>query len=126
MLGLSAYWKIALPGSFLEAVVEYRLVPFPVALVVASWLPWLEALVGLALLTRWHRGAGVVAVILAVLFITAQTSVLARGLSVPCGCFGPTTESVGPASLIRSTLFLILACITIVSRDAPSPADKSM
>jgi hypothetical protein len=116
MLGVSAYWKLTRPGAFLEAVVEYQLVPFSLALVVASWLPWLELVVALALTTRWYRGAALVAVLLGVVFIVAQSSVLMRGLSVACGCFGPTDERVGAYSLIRSVVFAACAGLSLGRR----------
>jgi hypothetical protein len=125
MLGVSAYWKIIRPGAFLEAVVEYQLVPFSLALVVASWLPWLELVVALALTTRWYRGAAMIALVLGVTFVLAQSSVLVRGLSVPCGCFGPTDERVGALSLIRSMLFLVGAWLAFRSRDWWAVADRT-
>lgn len=116
MLGVSAYWKLTRPGSFLEAVVEYQLVPFGLALVVASWLPWLELVVALALATRWYRGAAVVALVMGVMFVLAQSSVLIRGLSVPCGCFGPSDERVGAFSLLRSVVFAACAGLSLGRR----------
>jgi hypothetical protein len=120
MLGVSAYWKLARPGAFLQAVVEYQLLPFPIALLFASWLPWLEATVALALLTRWHRGAAMVALVLGLIFVLAQSSVLVRGLSVSCGCFGPTDERVGAVSLIRSVVFAVCAVLAMSRRNPPT------
>lgn len=125
MLWLSAYWKIARPGAFLEAVVEYQLVPFPAAMVVAAWLPWLEVVLAVAVLTRWNRGAALISVTLGLAFVLAQASVLVRGLSVACGCFGPTGEPVGAVSLIRSSLFLVCAWVVFRSRETSADADKT-
>ena len=57
---------------------------------------------------------------LLVIFIGAMPLALARGLTIECGCFGNTLgvgilrETVGPSSIARDVLCLVLAVHLIV------------
>jgi uncharacterized membrane protein YphA (DoxX/SURF4 family) len=113
---LSAAWpKIAAPQDFARIVYRYQIVGPSSTLgvvpanLVAVVLPWLEALVGLALITGlWRREAALVAGLLLLAFVGGVASTMARGIDIAnCGCF--TVESSGRAAgagLIAGDLLL--------------------
>lgn len=83
------------PGSFLQAVENYRLLPHAAAVAVAFYLPWLEIFCGAGLmLKRLHAGALALLAAMTLVFIAALLSAWSRGLNIDCGCFG---ASGGPA-----------------------------
>ena len=87
--GYAAVGKIADPAAFAFAIDNYRLVPWPVAVVMALYLPWLEIAAVAALFWKRARGGALVILTgLSGLFAAALTSGMIRGLDISCGCFG--------------------------------------
>jgi uncharacterized membrane protein YphA (DoxX/SURF4 family) len=85
---LAALPKIADPPSFAHMIYNYRLVPGAAVNALALVLPWVELLVGLALILGvWPREAAALAGLLLIVFIAAIAINLARGRAVDCGCF---------------------------------------
>jgi uncharacterized membrane protein YphA (DoxX/SURF4 family) len=85
--------KAAAPAEEFALVIQsYAVVPLEVALPLAGLLPWLEILLGWALLLGVETtGAAAAAGGMFVLFLAALGSVVARGIAIPnCGCFGDT------------------------------------
>jgi hypothetical protein len=83
--------KAAAPAEEFALVIQsYSVVPLEVALPMAGLLPWLEMLVGWALLLGVEiPGAAAVAGAMFGMFLLALGSVVARGIPIPnCGCFG--------------------------------------
>ncbi len=94
----AAVSKIADPPGFAHEVYNYRLLPGGAVNAMALVLPWLEILVGLALvLGIWRQTAAGIVGLLLVLFVGALSINLARGRPIDCGCFGvskvPRTEA---------------------------------
>jgi len=85
--------------------------PGPLVAIVAVALPPFEVLLGVYLVGGWLLpAASAVAAALLLLFIAAVASVVARGLTVSCGCFGAADSA--PATwwtVGRDVLFLIPA-----------------
>jgi uncharacterized membrane protein YphA (DoxX/SURF4 family) len=107
--------------SFAVEISAYRLVPTPLAQPLAIALPLFELLIGVYLLIGFmQRWSAVAAAVLLVIFIVAMALALARGLTIECGCVGPTLgvsilrETVGPSSIVRDVLCLVLAVHLIV------------
>lgn len=125
-LGLAAVFiyagaaKAPWPQRFALDVESYRLVPPSAAAWVAGYLPYLEVVAGLALLSRRvAAGATLWLGTLSAVFLAALLSAWARGLEIRCGCFG---ESDAPAAdyawwILRDGL-LLGACV-IVWRTLP-------
>ncbi|HEX5854377.1 MAG TPA: MauE/DoxX family redox-associated membrane protein [Thermoanaerobaculia bacterium] len=85
---VAALPKIADPPSFAHMIYNYRLIPGPLVNALALVMPWVEILVGLALILGvWRREAAIVAGLLVVVFLAAIGWNLARGHAVDCGCF---------------------------------------
>jgi putative oxidoreductase len=130
--------KIAHPQDFARIVYRYRLAGPTAALGVipanalAVILPWLEAIIGLLLVTGWwRREAAAIAGGLLVVFLVAVGYVMWQGIDVEhCGCF--TVGGAGRAAgwtLIASDLGLLAAVLyvllvrprTAASVAAPAP-----
>jgi uncharacterized membrane protein YphA (DoxX/SURF4 family) len=106
---LYAGWvKVSDPRSFLLDLGQYDLFARPIARLLAVTLPWIEVVVGLALLTRrLTRGAAIVALLLGIGFVLAQGWALYHGIAVPCGCFGSRIEPIGPRSILTAASVML-------------------
>lgn len=88
--------KIADPPAFAHMIYNYRLVPGEAINVMAMVLPWVELLIGLALIVGvWRRSSALLAGALLLVFIVALGINLMRDHAVNCGCFElkPATRS---------------------------------
>ena len=123
-LGLAAMFlyachdKILAPAAFAKIVYQWQVGGAVFSNLVAVILPWVEAIVGLLLLTGVAtREAGLLVASLLLSFNLAAVSVLARGIDVEnCGCTsvkakGPRgpLEGVGWFLLTRNTVLLAAA-----------------
>jgi len=80
--------KIEYPLAFREAIDNYKLFPDLVTNLIAIWLPWLELITGLFLITGlWTKGNALILSILSLLFGTITGIAIFRGLDISCGCF---------------------------------------
>jgi uncharacterized membrane protein YphA (DoxX/SURF4 family) len=87
--------KIWDPLQFALDVEHYELTSRSVSTLVAIYLPWLEAITGLALLTRrLPLGALLLLAGMTLVFIAAIVSAWARGLDISCGCFGREADAI--------------------------------
>jgi hypothetical protein len=85
---VAALPKVADPPSFAHMIYNYRLVPGAAINAFALVMPWIELLVGLALILGvWPREAAALAGFLLLVFIAAIGFNLVRGHAVDCGCF---------------------------------------
>jgi len=90
--------KVADPAAFANSIGNYKLVAPSIALFVASFLPWIELLSGLALLFGvYPRGSTLLIFIMLVVFTGGVVSAVLRGLDISCGCFtqDPSVGKVG-------------------------------
>ncbi len=87
--------KLIDPLHFATEINNYQLVSWPVAVRLAFYLPWLELLLGLALIIhRLFEGAVMLTASLMLIFIVASIIAKARGIDVSCGCFGGLSDSL--------------------------------
>lgn len=95
--------KLFLPQQTLSAVYSYGFpLPDPMAVAVAIGLPWMEILLGAALLFRiWPRITLGWVLLLLVLFLGLTTQAWARGLAIDCGCID--LSRIHPALKVLST-----------------------
>ena len=86
--------KITDTQQFAYAIQNYRLLPWTASIVLAVYLPWLEVVCALALISgRLYLGALAALAGMTVMFMGALGSAWARGLDVACGCFGLESNS---------------------------------
>lgn len=87
--------KVLDPVGFAGDIENYKTLPWPIGVRLAFYLPWLEILCGLALITRClFRGGMFILTVLMSVFIIATIVAKVRGLDISCGCFGHATKSL--------------------------------
>lgn len=83
------------PIAFTRDIQNFHILPWPVGVRLAFYLPWLEILCGLALLTGYlRRGAVFILTPLTMIFIGATVAAKIRGIDLECGCFGSATKNL--------------------------------
>jgi putative oxidoreductase len=114
----AAIAKLADPAAFTQQIMNYQLVPWPVAACMAVFLPALEFCLGICLLLgRLESGALLWVTILLVAFSGALLSAMVRGLAIDCGCFGRAMETTGTmVPLIRNLGLLAVTAALWFSR----------
>ena len=84
------------PIQFALDINNYKIVPWTIGVRLAFYLPWLEILCGLALITRkFYLGGLSILTALISFFIVATIAVKVRGLDITCGCFGHLSTNLG-------------------------------
>jgi len=117
----AAYPKIQEPREFARIVYHYRIlgpnqqVPPVLANTFAVTLPWVEAVLGVLLVSGlWRREAGLLAALLLVMFLMAVGWALAHHIDVEhCGCFSVSGEGrpAGVGLLVGDSLMLAAAVL---------------
>jgi len=104
--------KILHPEAFAGAVYNYQILPDGLINLTAIVLPWLELLLGIALVSGvCLPGAAFLCNLLLITFLGTLVFNLARGLDINCGCFS-TSQITSNRSMclyvIRDGIFLLL------------------
>lgn len=85
--------KLIDPVAFARDIDNYKMLAWQPSVWLALYLPWLEILSGLAIITRvLYRGSIFIVTALMFVFIAASIVAKARGLDVSCGCFGHASK----------------------------------
>lgn len=111
MFVYASFYKIIEPLSFAKSIWYYHLVPGSLINIMAIVLPWIELIVGLALIGGiWFRGAVLWVNFLTIFFIVALGSTIVRGIDIDCGCFKAAQSATGSAwdSVIFDVGMLVL------------------
>jgi len=106
----ASYDKILNSEAFAKAVYNYQIMPDFTINIIALWLPYLELLIGLCLITGiWLPGATTISTSLMTIFISVMLFNLSRGLNINCGCFSTQTtqDTIGPLTILRDIAFLL-------------------
>lgn len=83
------------PIVFASDIRNFHILSWPLGVRLAFYLPWLEILCGLALITGWLRkGAVGILTGLMVIFIVATVAARIRGIDLSCGCFGSAAKNL--------------------------------
>jgi len=109
----AALAKIGDPAAFSAQIHHFRLAPIAIENLAAVLLPWIELLMGLALVldVRARSGAWLAAAMMAV-FTLAVASAMARNLDFECGCFGTADATrVGAKKLLENVVLTALALV---------------
>jgi len=107
---LSATPKIIDSYSFLANVYDYAFWGPTAGLAIAVYLPYLEFVLGIALVTGiFPVEALLLALGLLLGFVGMQCYVLFNGMNVQCGCFGANSDPVNLITLARTSA-IALAC----------------
>jgi len=112
----AAILKIAEPGDFSKAIINYRLLPDSFINILAIILPWIEISAGILLLfgVAVKENSVIISGML-IVFIIAIGISLARGLNIDCGCFGTTNgDQIGLIKLLQNIGLLVIGIILII------------
>src|SRR5467141_2271227 len=100
--------KMVDPVQFANDIDNYKILPWPVSVALAFYLPWLEIFCGFALVVRFlYRGALSILTALILTFTFATVAAKVRGLDITCGCFGHASQNWSfPAHLATNVAIL--------------------
>ena len=112
----AAVGKIGDPAAFAIAIANYQILPSAWINPTALFLPWLELVCGLGLITGYCTHASTVLVALMLMLFTVALAYAAyRGLDIHCGCFS-TDGGAAPRlwlDLARDLILLSLALLVL-------------
>ena len=96
ILVYASWHKIADPPDFAKIIYHYRLFPESSIHMLAVFVPWIELVAGLALITGIGlRGGALMAAVFFAFFIVALSYNLARECPTICGCFDTHESGLG-------------------------------
>ncbi|MGZ6142589.1 MAG: MauE/DoxX family redox-associated membrane protein [Myxococcales bacterium] len=127
MFAAACWYKLADPPAFATAVAQYRMLPAALVNPFALWLPALEAVVAIGLVSGlFEREIYALTTLLWAMFIAALGQALWRRLGITCGCFAiaDVYGSVGETwfSLLRDVALLLPTLwLTLRARPRSSP-----
>ncbi len=106
--------KIIAPREFALAIYNYQILPDLLINPVALVLPWLEVFLAAGLIAGIYvRGASFLSSVLFLIFATALTVNLIRGLDISCGCFGTASGNINWLYLVRDTSLLTMSIVVL-------------
>ena len=101
--------KLLHPSAFAVAIYNYQIIPGSLINLVAITLPWVELICGILLIIGLSpRAAALILSILLLLFFSALSISLYRGIDISCGCFSVSTsaDKIGISYMVRDLLVL--------------------
>jgi uncharacterized membrane protein YphA (DoxX/SURF4 family) len=101
--------KLLNPSAFAVAVSHYRILPGDLINLVAIALPWLELVCGILLIIGLFPRAGALLLsVLLLIFFSALSISVYRGIDISCGCFSVSTatDRIGISTLLRDLSIL--------------------
>lgn len=102
--------KLIHPAEFAVAIYRYQLVPHAAINPMAVFLPFLELVCAIALLTLplYRRAALLLILLMLLIFTTAIGLNLYRGIDIACGCFSVNAAKghLGWLSLLRNATLI--------------------
>jgi putative oxidoreductase len=112
--------KVFDPVQFASDINNYKILPWPVSVALAFYLPWLEIFCALGVVFRFlYRGALSILTASIVVFTLATIAAKVRGLDITCGCFGHASQNWSFPSHLATNL-AILAGLLLLSFKATS------
>jgi uncharacterized membrane protein YphA (DoxX/SURF4 family) len=114
----AAIEKIIDSQAFAIAIYYYQLMPDFAINLMALVLPMLEMFLAVSLVSGIYlRGASLISSLLFLVFATALSINLARGLDISCGCFGKSSGTINWLYLVRDlTLCHMSLCVLFFDR----------
>lgn len=114
--------KVFDPIGFANDIDNYHILPWPIGVRLAFYLPWLEIICGVALVASLARhGALLILSGLTLVFITASVIAKARGIDVSCGCFGHAARNLSFTWHLAIDFALLTALLILTAKSWPEP-----
>lgn len=129
LFALAAWAKLGDAQSFAFSVKAFEVLPDHLAVLATFVIPWLEALcAALLLLGLWARPAALLLSGQLLVFIAGIGSVLWRGMSVTCGCFGKLdpfcSGPLGWCNIAQNAVLLTLSLLVLAAGPGYLAADR--
>ena len=106
--------SLANPAEFASGIDNFKILPWPVSVALAFYLPWLEIFCALALVFRFlYRGALAILSASIVVFTLAIVAAKVRGLDITCGCFGHASQHWSFPSHLATNLSILAALLAL-------------
>jgi uncharacterized membrane protein YphA (DoxX/SURF4 family) len=106
--------KVLDPIQFASDIDNYKILPWPISVTLAFYLPWLEIFCGLALIFRvLYRGALSILTALILVFTLATIAAKVRGLDITCGCFGHASQNWSFPYHLATNLAILAALLAL-------------
>jgi uncharacterized membrane protein YphA (DoxX/SURF4 family) len=106
--------KVLDPVQFANDIDNYKILPWPISVALAFYLPWLEIFCGFALVVRLlYRGALSILTALVVVFTLATVAAKVRGLDITCGCFGHASQHWSFPAHLATNLGILAALLAL-------------
>jgi uncharacterized membrane protein YphA (DoxX/SURF4 family) len=103
------------PVQFASDIDNYKILPWPVSVALAFYLPWLEIFCALGLVFRFlYRGALSILMLSIVVFTLATIAAKVRGLDITCGCFGHASQHWSFPSHLATNLAILAALLVLL------------
>jgi len=102
------------PVQFASDIDNYKILPWPVTVALAFYLPWLEIFCALGLVFRvLYCGALSILTASIVIFTLATIVAKVRGLDITCGCFGHASQHWSFPSHLATNLAILAALLAL-------------
>jgi putative oxidoreductase len=102
------------PIRFGGDIDNYKILPWPIGVGLAFYLPWLEIFCGIALiLRRLYLGGLSILAALTSAFIIATVAAKVRGLDITCGCFGHASQNWSFTAHMATDLGILAALLAL-------------
>ena len=102
------------PVQFASDIDNFKILPWPVSVALAFYLPWLEIFSALGLVFRFlYRGALSILTASIVVFTLAIIAAKVRGLDITCGCFGHASQHWSFPSHLLTNLAILAALVAL-------------
>jgi uncharacterized membrane protein YphA (DoxX/SURF4 family) len=102
------------PVQFTSDIDNYKILPWPVSVALAFYLPWLEIFCALGLVFRFlYRGALSILSASIVVFTLATIAANVRGLDITCGCFGHASQHWSFPAHLATNLAILVALLAL-------------
>ena len=114
----AAWYKVADPAAFALSIATYDILPLSLVNPLAICLPWVEAVVGLALIAGlWTRACALAVTGMMIMFMAALGLALAKDLQLSCGCFASAEagDEIDAGTMLRDALWLLGALYVLAA-----------
>jgi uncharacterized membrane protein YphA (DoxX/SURF4 family) len=102
------------PVQFASDIDNFKILPWPVSVALAFYIPWLEIFCALGLVFRFlYRGALSILIASIVVFTLAVTAAKLRGLDITCGCFGHASQHWSFPSHLATNLAILTGLVML-------------
>lgn len=113
----SGYVKLQSPMQFAANLTAYELFPDRLVPLIVAYLPWIEIVLTVLLMSGWKtRYVAAATAALLLMFTSALVITYFRGIDADCGCFGPG-DRISPLTITRDGLFLLPAFFLIAEAE---------